>query len=179
MIQYHDSLGHIEKILTLCITWLVGIYYNHYRIIIHKLFGLITVHKHGWFIIRVLHKATHQRPDGCGRIINYNVHRLTKSLACTVNTDACSQSIHVGDLMSHDNHTVLGTHKFLQRLGLHAGLYTGGFLHLLSFTANVGDIIAIFDHYLVAATSQCHLNGNSGIFIILNISGSIQTDSNT
>ena len=81
--------------------------------------------------------------------------------------------------MAHNDHTILGAHKFLQCLSFHTGLHTGGLLHLLSLAANVGDIIAIFDYYLIAATSQCHLNGNSGILIILNISGSIQTYSNT
>ena len=179
MIQYHDGLCHIEKILALCITWFVGIHHDYYRIVIDQLLGLVAVHKHGRLIVRILHKATHQRPDGCSRIVDHDMHRLTKSLTCTVNTDSGSQSIHIGNLVSHNDHTVLGTHKLLQRLGFHTGFYTCGFLHLLRLAANVGDIIAVFDYYLIAATSQCHLNGNSGILIILNISGSIQTDSNT
>ena len=179
MIQYHNGLCHIEKILAFGIAWLVGIHHNYYRIVIHQFFGLITVHKHGRLIIWILHKSTHQRPNGCGRIIDHNMHRLTKSLTGTVNTDPSSQSIHICDLVSHNHHSILGAHKFLQSLSLHSCLHSGWFLHLLCLAANVGNIIFIFDHYLITATAQCHLNGNSGIFVILDIRRSIQTDSDT
>ncbi len=179
MVQYHDGLCHIKKILALGITWLVGIHNNYHCIVVYQLLGLIAVHEHGRLIIRILHKATHQRTNGCCRIVDHDMHRLAKRLTCTVDTDPGSQGIHVCDLVSHNDHTVLGAHKFLQSLGFHTCLYTGGFLHLLSLAANVGDIISIFDHYLIAAAAQCHLNGNSGILIILDICGSIQADSNT
>ena len=125
MIQYHNGLCHIEKILAFGIAWLVGIHHNYYRIVIHQFFGLITVHKHGRLIIRILHKSTHQRPNGCGRIIDHNMHRLAKSLTGTVNTDPGSQSIHICDLVSHNHHSILGAHKFLQSLSLHSCLHSG------------------------------------------------------
>ena len=48
---------------------------------------------------------------------------------------------------------------------------------MISFV--IGDIISIFDHYLITATAQRHLNGNSGVFVILDIRRSIQTDPDT
>ena len=179
VIQHHNSLGHIKQFFTFCIAWLVGINNNYHCIIIYKFHCLIMVYEHRRFIIRIVHISCHQRTNGSRWIIYHNMDRLTKSLTCTINTNSSSQRIHICDLVSHDYHTFFGTHEFFQRLCLHPGFYSGGFFHLLCFAAKIGDTVTVLNYHLVTATSQCHLNGNPGIFIILKISGRIQSNTDT
>ena len=179
MIQHHDCPGQIKKILTLCITWFVCIHHNHNCIIIHKILCLGTIYKHGRLIIRIIDITCHQRTDGCGRIIYYNMNRLAKGLSCTINTDCSPKGIYICDLMSHNHNTILGAHKLFQSLCLHSGLYAGIFLHLLGFSAKIGDGISILNYYLVTAASKSHLNGNTAIFIILQIVCAVQTNTDT
>ena len=59
MIQNYYRLCHIQKLLTLCIAWLVCIHDNNYRVVIHKIHCLISVNKHRWLIIRIIHIPCH------------------------------------------------------------------------------------------------------------------------
>ena len=169
----------MKQIFALCIAWLIGINNHNYGIVIHKLLRLRTVYEHRRIIIRIVHKSCHQRTDGHSWIIHHDIDGLSDGLSCTVNTDGSTQGIHVCDLMSHDYDTVFGTHKLFERLSLHSRFYTGRLLYLLCLTAIVSNVVAIFNYHLVTAAPKCHLYGNTGIFIILNISGSIQTDTDT
>ena len=54
-------------------------------------------------------------------------------------------------------------------MGLHTGLYPGGFLHLLCFTAKILDPLPVLHHSLVAAAAQSHIDTGTGIVIILDI----------
>ena len=179
MIQHNYCFCHIQQILTFCIAWFIGIHHYYNCIIIYQIPGLITGYKHRWLIFWIIHISHHKRPYGCGRIIYNNIYSLSKSLTCTINTNSCTQGIHICDLVSHNNHTILSTHKFLQCLCFYPRFHPGGFLHLLSLTAIISNIVSVFDHYLISAASQSHLNGNSGILIILNIISRVQSDTNT
>ena len=179
MVKDYHCLGHVQQILAFCVAWFIGIYHYYYGIIIHQFLRLCTVDKHGRLIIRIIHISCHQRPDRGCRIIYHNIDCFSQGSSCTVNTDGCTQGIHIRDLMSHYYHTFLGAHKFFQRLGLYPCFYTGGLLHLLGLAAVVGNVVAVFDNNLVTAASQSHLYGNSGIFIILQIIRSIQANTDT
>ena len=94
--------------------------------------------------------------------------RFAKCLTCTVDTDGSSKCI-----------DILGAHKLLESLRLDTRLDTGGLLHLLCLAAIISDLVAILDHDLIAASSKCHLDRDTGIFIILKISSGIQSDTDT
>ena len=179
MIQNNDRPGHVEKFLTFCIAWFIGIYNDYYRIIIYKLHRLVSIDEHGRLIVRVVHISCHQRTDGCRRVIHYDMDRFAKCLTCTVDTDGSSKCIDICDLVSHDHNALLGAHKLLEGLRLDTRLDTGGLLHLLCLAAIVSDLVAILDHDLIAASSKCHLDRDTGIFIILKISSGIQSDTDT
>ena len=64
-------------------------------------------------------------------------------------------------------------------MGLHAGLYTGGFLLLLGLAAVILNAAAILHNSLVAAAAQRHINGNAGRIIVLRIAVAIHADTDT
>ena len=107
------------------------------------------------------------------------MNRFAKRLACPINTDCRSKCINIRNLVSHDHNTFLGTHKFLECLCFDTGLNTGSLLHLLCLTAIISDIITILDHYLITTASKCHLDRDSGIFIILQVGSSIKPHTDT
>ena len=179
MIQHNNCLCHVQKLLAFRIAWSVSINYNHHCIVIYHIFSLLAVHKHRWLVVWIIHISCDQRSDRFCRIIHYNTDRFSKCFTCTENTDCCSQRIHICDFMSHDNDSVFRTHKLFQCLRFYPGFYAGILLHLLSLSAVIGNIISILNNNLITATSKCHLYSNTWILIILNISGSIQSHTNT
>ena len=107
------------------------------------------------------------------------MNRFAKRLACPINTDCRSKCINIRNLVSHDHNTFLGTHKFLECLCLYSGFDSGSLFHLLCFTAVISNLLTILDNNLVATASKCHLDRDSGIFIILQIGSSIKPHTDT
>ena len=93
-----------------------------------------------------------------------------------VNTDPCSDGIHIRDLVSHNHNLILAHHKFTESVGFYPGFYPGALAHLLGFAAKVCHLIPIFDHYLIASTAKSQVDGNAGILIILGIGRRINAD---
>ena len=62
---------------------------------------------------------------------------------------------------------------------LHTGLYTGGLFHLLGFSAVIKDLIGVLYNCLVTAAAKCHINGSSCIIIILCITFTVHTNTDT
>ena len=81
--------------------------------------------------------------------------------------------------MSHNHNPVLGAHELFQSLCLHPCLHTGVLLYLLGFAPKIGDGIPVLDHYLIAAAAKGHLDGNTAVLIVLQIVGTVQSDTDT
>ena len=78
--------------------------------------------------------------------------------------------------MAHDQQPVLIFHQFPEGVGLHAGLHPGGLLHLLGFAAVILNLIRILHHRLVASAAQGHVDGGSGILVVLAVGVAVHTD---
>jgi len=81
--------------------------------------------------------------------------------------------------MSHNHNMLTALDNLPQCMGFDSCFYTGVLLYLLAVTAIVDNIFTLFDYHLVAAPAQCQVDCHTGIFIILIISITADTDSDT
>ena len=179
MIQHHNGLCLRKKLLTLRVAWFIGIHHDHNGIVVHNILCLRAVHKHMLIIIRIVHKILNDRAHRHGWIIYNNMGLLIQGFCCPVDTDTCTDRVHIGNLVSHDHHFILGNHKFFQGMCLHTCLHTGILAHLLGFPAKICHALFVLDHHLVTAAAKGKVNGDSGVLIILGIAGRIDTDTDT
>ena len=96
-----------------------------------------------------------------------------------VNTDGGTETVDVGDLVAHDHDFLAVFDKFPERLSFHTGLHAGIFLHLLGFSAVVGDLVVLFYYRLIAAAAKSQLNGDSRKFIVLLVTAAVDADTDT
>ena len=81
--------------------------------------------------------------------------------------------------MSHNHNMLTALDNLPQRMGFDPCFYTGVLLYLLAVSTIVDNIFTLFNHNLVAAPAQCQVDCHTGIFIILIISITADTDSDT
>ena len=94
-----------------------------------------------------------------------------------VNTDCGTDGIRIRILVSHDQHLILGLQYFSKGMCLYTCLHTGIFLNSLRFATIIINLLAILDNRLVAATSECQINGYPRRIICLNIRRESDTQS--
>src|SRR5699024_3469722 len=129
-----------------------------------------------FIIIRIILESLNDGTHRHSRIIYNDVGFLIQGLSCPVNTNAGTYGIHIRDLMSHNHYLILAHHKFSEGMGFYTGLYTGALAHLLRFTTEISHLIPVLDHHLVTAAPQSQVNGNTGIFVILGVTGGVNAN---
>ena len=168
-----------QKLRTLRITRPVRIHNHDQRIAADHLKRLITVDKHIFRIAFLRSKTFHQWTNRAGRFIDNDLGLLAKDSGCTEDSDTGTERIDIRQTMSHNDNILAALNDLMQRMRLNTSLNPRITLHLLSLTTKVCDIFAILDNDLIAASSECQIDGCSCLLVTLVIRGIFHTDSDT
>ena len=179
VVEYDNAAAIFQKIRAFCNARLIDIHNNKNGIVIRHFDRLGIGDDRFFFMIQPALKGVYPRFDRIIGRVQDNMGISAKRLGDPVNTDRCTEAVHVGIGVSHDKHLVLGGNDFLEGKCFDSCLHSCIFLHLLALTAEVGNTFRRFDDDLIAATAECQINGSSCKFIILSIGKSVRTDSHT
>ena len=179
MVENHDDFRHIQKGFTLTEGRAVRIHNHKNGLRIDNGLCLLVGDKHILVEIPAVAEHVDPGPDRTVDVTQHDVSLLIQHFCRPVNTDGGTETVDVGDLVAHDHDFLAVFDKFPERLSFHTGLHAGIFLHLLGFSAVVGDLVVLFYYRLIAAAAKSQLNGDSRKFIVLLVTAAVDSDTDT
>ena len=111
--------------------------------------------------------------------VNQDISPFAYASGSTENSNCCSKSINVCDLMPHDHNIILGIDNLQKSLSLDTGAYTGTLFNLLGFTAVIRNGGSILYNCLISATAKSQVDCRMSKRIIFLIILAIRTDTDT
>ncbi len=179
VVKHNDRVCLLQKLRTFGGARSVRIHDHDERVASYHLARLLAVNKHILRITRFHGKHLHQWADSAAWIIYDDLCLFAKHMCRTVNTDACAEGIHIRDLVSHDKDILTALDDLTECMCLDTRLDTGVALDELRLAAVIGDLLAVLDNDLIAASSKCKVDRRSRILIALVVGRTVDTDSDT